>query len=349
MALDFATLDVRQVIVHEVPIRRADNGTLPVLSEVASPLTDELRLYIKEKITQSACSSCAFKVSLDLSSSSPVPQGITRFLDSDGMDFVTFSQRIADHLFQTQTGVNSKGLITVVDCAIGGMPAVGILKLEREIGVRVEQSNIDGRKTFRIEHIRELMLTQGTKVFKAGVFLHHGPGVEDIDGVVSDHQRGRLPRYEIADFFLKKFLGCQLAEAAEVTTKRFLDAAEDFINDVVSDPLRKGRYQTALLAEMNSNQATLNPKQFANTHLETEDRQLFIDHLKSSQVANEAIDKDLGLIRTRIQRMQMDFETGISITAPGEVFSNKVHLIEQDGGLTKVEFEDRLRNVRGRR
>ncbi len=349
MALDFATLDIKRVIVHDIPSRPTTGASTPMLSDVESPLNDELKLYLKEKITQSATSSAAFDVILDTTSTSPVPNGILSFVTPPGTDFVAFSQQVANHLYQTQTGVNTKGFLVMVDCTIQGCPSLGILKVEREAGIRVAPKEVSGKRTFLIERIRELMLTQGTKVFKVGVFRHRGPGPADLDAVVCDLQRGQVPKYEVAVFFLSRFLGCRLAEAPEITTKRFLESTEAFIRDQVSDPACKARYQIALLAEMNSRQTIISPRAFAGTHLDIEDRKSYMDHLESRHVPNQPIPKDLALVKTRIQRMQMDFASGVSLIAPGDVFSDKIHLTKQENGLTRVDFEDQVSDIRGRR
>ena len=66
----------------------------------------------------------------------------------------------------------------------------------------MQQSQLEGKSTFNLEHLRDLMLTQKTKVFTVGLFVQMGNTLESIDGAVSDNQRGYYPTTEVADFFL---------------------------------------------------------------------------------------------------------------------------------------------------
>jgi hypothetical protein len=55
------------------------------------------------------------------------------------------SKQIAKHLDDAQGGVSPGGLVTVVDCTVSGKKNIGILKLEKEEGVRLSQTMQNGR------------------------------------------------------------------------------------------------------------------------------------------------------------------------------------------------------------
>ena len=177
----------------------------------------------------------------------------------------------------------------------------------------MQQSQLKGKSTFNLEHLRDLMLTQKTKVFKVGLFVQMGNTLESIDGAVSDNQRGYYPTTEVADFFLKRFLGCKLREAPEITTKRLFQATEDFIRDVISEPEVKARYEIALLAELSSEAKTFAPRSFADRYLRVADRQVYISFLADVEIAPQPFDKDTDLIDTHLKRIQIDFESGIGV------------------------------------
>ena len=126
-------------------------------------------------------------------------------------------------------------------------------------------------------------------------------------------------------------------------------AAESFINDTIADQEKKARYYVAMLAEMNSKNKTLSARNFASDHLDTDDRDTFIAHLQSNNVPDRQIDKDTRLIANRIKVVQLEFESGIFIKVPGGVFEDKVRLTDLPDGRTRVELEDRLKNLRGAR
>jgi hypothetical protein len=348
MKIDLGRLAVERLIVHEVPPRPArGGGPKPVFSEIDSPLTQELKNYFKERIVGSL-TTAAYDVAFDATSGSPVPGLVTGYL-GDGRSFVEKSVAIAQHLYATQTGVNPPGLVIVARVAVGGRRALAILKVEKEEGVRVEQARVEEKRTFNIEHLRDLMLNAKTKVFKIGLFIKPDGDGDTIAGAVSDKQRGYLPKTEVADFFLKRFLGCTLLEAPDVSTKRFFNATEDFINAQVNDPILKARYNIALLAELNDTATLLRPRDFAQRHLELDDRQRYITFLETKDVSTTVVQKDTTLIAGQIQRLQLDSSSGLAVLGSPESFRDHVQMSELDDGRTRVQIEDRLDRVHGKR
>jgi hypothetical protein len=303
------------------------------LSEIESPLTQELKNYFRERIASNLTTG-AYDVEFDSDSASPVPGVVSQYL-GDGRAFVKKSV--------------PTGLLILARVLVAGERALAILKLEKEEGVRVKEGRIDDKRTFNIEHLRDLMLTDRTRVFKVGFFVKRdGPPVE-VQGVVSDKQRGYLPRTEVADFFLRRFLGCRLLESPDISTKRFFNATEDFINEAVADPVRKARYHIALLAELNSASGSLRPRTFAQHHLDVNDRQPYISFLEGKGVPTTAVQKDSGLISAQLQRLQMDFASGLAVLGSPEAFADHVQVSELEGGQTRVEIHDRLSRVHGRK
>ena len=227
MKTDLGLLEIKKMIIHEVPRKASGGGQAsnPVYSEVESPLTNDLVIFFRGKIIESSGSSNAFEVCLDDNSSSPIPKLINTYLTNTGVDFVDISQKIAKHLCDCQTAVNPGGLITVVDCVFGSCKAIAILKVEKEAGVRLNQSKVNGKTTFNIRYIKDLIFSKKTKLFKSGLFIQIGAKMKTIEGLVCDQQRSRFARNEVAMFFLNDFLGCQMLQDPAVATKHFFEAA----------------------------------------------------------------------------------------------------------------------------
>lgn len=344
MRPNLGRLRIERIIVHDVPKRFAGDESGPRLSEVESTLDAELRTFFQERIKKSLASA-AFDVMFDPETASPAPPLVFDQLGVRTMNFVDMSGKLAEHLYASQTGVNSAGLLTVVQAEIDGLPCLGVLKLEREAGVRLEETDQGGLRTFDIHHVKDLMLTDKTKVFKACVFVQNGADMETVAGLMSDHQRGTLPRREVADFFLKKFLGCQLREAPEVTTKRFFSETQEFINKRVAEPERKAQYLTALVATLNNNDPALSPAQFAATNLIGPDRQGLVGYLEEAGVPTSHIDKDTSLIQQHLKRTRWGFESGLSLIGPPESFEQHVVMVTPDDGEPRTEIRDTLKDV----
>ena len=225
MQANLGSLRVTKIIIHDVPRRLVQqSGPGVTFSQVESTLTPESANYFREKIIGSLLSA-GHDVRFICNSSSPVPRLLFEFINGGtGSDFVCISQEIAQHLYDSQTGANSPGLLCLAEVSLESNPGVAILKLNRETAVQVEPTTIAGGVTFNLEHVQNLILSNRAKVFKAGLFATPGPGgsLTGMEGRVSDNQRSYAPTADVADFFLKTFLGCELLEAPDVSTKEFL-------------------------------------------------------------------------------------------------------------------------------
>ena len=84
---------------------------------------------------------------------------------------------------------------------------IGILKLEREEGARLEQTHREGRPTYDILHLKDLILTEKTKLFKIGLFFKGAFEEFGYEGKACDNQLSYTSNREVAEFFLTSFLG----------------------------------------------------------------------------------------------------------------------------------------------
>lgn len=350
MRNDLALMAIHKVIIHEVPRHsRGDEAGRPVLSEVDSPLDEDLKNYLRERVVGSLKSSQAFDIVIDPTATSPIPQLVADYTSSvNADDFVAVSTRMAEHLYNIQTGSNPAGLLSVIDCSINSLRGLGILKLEKERGARIAQQELAGKKTYNIRILRDLILTEKTKVFKIGLFIRTGIAADSFDAAASDHQRGYFHRMEVADFFLRRFLGCKLTEEPEVSTKRFFDVTEEFINQHVEDPVRRARYHNHLVSALTSEKQSLSPRTFAENYLRTTDRQRFLDYLGLKQAPTAQFTLETSLVKGRLEKVEYRFREGISIVAPAESDGEKVKLTKLDDGGVRAEVRGFLEQVRGK-
>ena len=311
MEIDLGPLQVSRVIAHDVPSRLVKGGGTSVIhSQVESQLNAGLRNYFREKIIASL-KSAGFHVTFDPEASSPVPNLLSDYIRGKTSNFVAISQNLADHLYESQTGVNSSGLLCLAELEIGETRGIAILKLDKDAAVKIEPSTLQGNATYDLEHVRNLILSQRTKVFKAGIFvgLTQQANLIEVEGTVSDNQRGYTPSTEVADFFLKRFLGCKLVESPEVTTKQFFHVTEGFISQDVPDPEIKAQYEIALLSELNSQRGVVNPIAFAEGNLLPEDRKSYMEWLSQSGIPPQQFEKDTELIKAHLRKISVDFES----------------------------------------
>jgi 37-kD nucleoid-associated bacterial protein len=346
--MDLGTFFVDQIVVHDVP--RNDAKTTPadiVYSDAASPLTAELRNFFKEKATQSL-GRHGYAVEHDPEQTSPVPaliEGVLKDVDQ----LIPASQEIARHLYDSQPAVSNPGLLVALLGRLEGTICLGILKLEREDAIRVEETTAPGGgRTFSVAHLRDLMLGKHTRLFKASAFRMPGATLDSLEGVVSDDQRGYNPATEVATYFLARFLGARLRTAPDVATKSFFEATQDWIESEVPEPEKKARYEIALLGEMNRQAPTLTPNSFAAQNLDVEDRQGFRDSLVAAEVSTASIEKDLKLIASRVKRLSMRFaQSKLKLSGPPEDIEKFVTVNPADSEAAPVEIHDRIDEVSG--
>lgn len=345
--IDLGLIHIDRLIVHEIPRRyvRAESSNYDlILSEVESPLEDNVRNFFQERLVSTL--SGAYDVEFDPSAFSPVPPIVERLLGPQPIDFVEASRDLAVHLHQSQGGVNPGGLLTLMDVTIGDRRGLAIVKLEKEEGARLERSSVHGQSTFNVSHLRDLMLTKKTKVFKVGIFASL-PNQAGTEGLVSDTQKGAGTA--VAFFFLSQFLGCKLKEVPEVTTRRFFEATQEFIRNDVIDPQEKVRYQIALVAELQNTNSSISPEGFANSYIETGERSVFLDRIQEGGITAHSFPKDLKLIEQMLHKIQWTFEGGISVIAPPDQVGDRLRIDGEADGRTKMEIVDHLRGMKGHR
>ncbi|MGV3720553.1 MAG: nucleoid-associated protein [Actinomycetota bacterium] len=344
---ELETLRVTDVIVHQVPKKVSGEMEPPLgLSEAASSITSELGQYIRERVIKSLTAS-AFDVVADENALAVVPDEILAFLSSSGGDLVERSLVIAKHLYAVQDGNNPAGLLCVAAATVNGRRTLAILKLEMEQAVRLETARVGGRSTFDLTLLRDLVLNNHTRVFKAALFQRQD-GDGPLIGLVSDKQRGSDPRSPMANFFLSQFLGCKLADTPNVRTRDFYTLVEQFINEHVTDPERQARYHMALLTELTNSEETVAPEEFASSHFEGSDSRQFTANLNESGFeAYEPFVKDVHLVEKRLRRVQVEFSNGVTVIAPLEVMERDVLRETLADGRLRLEITDSVKQFRG--
>lgn len=188
--MELLSLEIDAVIVHEVPARMVRGGSPPPrLSDIESPLDDELRTFIADRMRDTLHTK-GIDVRFADGTSSPVPGLLSRLLllpdstsDEDLVEqFVDAPRTVAEHLYASQTGQNSTGLLTFIRGKIDDQRCFGILKLQKEEGARFQLQEIEGHQTFTLERMKQLMLTDSTRVFKASLFrLVQADSVQGVD------------------------------------------------------------------------------------------------------------------------------------------------------------------------
>jgi 37-kD nucleoid-associated bacterial protein len=306
---------VEQAVVHYVPTEKVnaqpDGQSGLLLTDDAIELDPGLQAYFRDKIAN-RLSSKGMEVLADPDQVQIVPDAVRAVL-ADHSDLVAQSKEIATHLHAIQSKVNSSGLLAVVLGQVSAAPSVAVIKLEPERGVRYAISTVDGRHTVDLELLRNLTLTDKTKVYKTALLLDEGG---TIAGWAADDQRTIASGVQVATFFLSRFLGCAPKMPAAITTYEFVRAASASFNEDIESPKQRSRYQVALLAVMQDNTNTITPRTFAETHLDAGDRPVFLDRVENAGIPpTTTFAKDTS--RVNVSKFTMTFTSG-NLTLVGD-------------------------------
>lgn len=335
--------EVVTAAVHYLPTERDEDDPEPLLTDEVIELDAGLKLYFRDKIAD-RLKAKGLEVVVDEEREQVVPEAVAEIV-ADPTKLLDLSKQIALHLDEKQHAGTSSGLLAVVHGLAGRVPCVAVVKLERERGVRFAIDTVEGRHIVDLELLRDLTLTDKTKVFKTAVLLcPAGKGAAAVEGYVADDQRSTAQGRQIATFFLSAFLGCKPKVPAAQITYDFVKAANASFNEDVESPERKGRYQVALLSAMQSNVADVRPKSFANTYLEKVDRPAFLDRVRAAGIDPEAtFPKDTS--RVKVSGFRMTFESGMVLVGDVESLDQRVKLPEEKDSDEPVELNDTVERL----
>lgn len=341
MPIDARTLQFENLIIHRVPQKAAPGlpESQPTLSDAAAPQTAAVRAFFQRRV-RDAIGGRGVEVEPDPAQETATVDAVRTALGDPEMLAAT-SRTIAVRLFNVQDRRNTEGILVVGAGHVSGMSCLAILKLEHEPGVRAEERRLDdGSLVFEVVLHEDLLLTPKTLLFKSAVFAVDGDG--GLEAVAADMQTTG----SIADFFLVNFLGCRLVVNPAVATERFYTASENWINGI-DDAEKRARYEIALLAEMHSGEASINPDHFARTTFSVDEHQPYKETIQAVGLHWRPFRKDISDIESRIKRVSYGFRSGIKLVGAPEAVQEHVTIESLAGVNSRVTVEDEITKVKG--
>jgi len=345
-------LQIEELIVHDIPkklaqriLRQTPDILIeqPVLSQVASPVNEEIINFFHDRIAGTIGSTTAVDVLFNPESESPIGRHINEYFTGNVYDRILITQQIAQYLFEIQNAQNSSGLLLFIRCSLRKQTVLAILKVEREEGVRVKRQIVrEGLMTFDVEHIRDLMLTEKTRLFKIVLFYKKD---NVIKGILCDQQRG-YGRKDVADFFIFDFLGCKLTEEPQILTKKYFEVTQKYINERIHSPEKKGEMLNHLISELTNQSEMINPTDFARRALPIERRDEYIRFIQENGAIIGSFTKDNTMIDSRLKRIQYEFTSGIYVFGSQEAINANSRVTDMDNGRMRMEITDFLKQVK---
>lgn len=333
-------LKINRVIFHDLPKSVRGSDAKPDLAEAETEIDATRRSHLQRKLAQVLGSKSAYGVQFAPITTSKLPEIIRSLTTKPATveEFVAASQEIATTLFEMQTAAMSPGILAVIDAVANGKPSIILMKLEREAGTQLEKAQKNGKKTFAMSILDNLVLTDGTKLFKSAMFVRTGPDPDDFDAGVCDSQYHIGGSNDMARFWLR-FLGCMVTVEPRVATEKFFDSTLRYLNDNVTDPVQLNDVYEHLLSELKSNRKQFSPKGFIEDYVPEEHQHQLREHLRKEGLSLNTFHKDTSDIESKLRRRAYRTEKGILLSVPEE------HDEVIEVHATKVIVKDTLSKV----
>jgi hypothetical protein len=340
---DLAVMTIRRVIFHDVPNHRKEDERELILASAETEIDGSRRSMLKKKLIKVLDSKSAYPIVFAVGLSSPVPDIVRKYSSKEQKDaaFVSSTQELAKHLHQVQHGAVSPGLLCVIDFSAASKRGLVLMKLEREAGAQLTLDHTRGQTRFAMSVLDDLVLTDGTKLFKTAAFLRTASGDDDFLMTACDSQHRVTDSSDMARFWLT-YLGCLLREDPRVATSKFFNATIEFINAVVTEPVMKTQIYDSLHAELRSNKTQIVPKSFILEYVPEQLMKPYREFLEERHVSLSTFHKDVADIQTKLNRSTYLSEKGVVISAPAE--SEDLITVTEE----TIVVKDTLRSV-GRR
>jgi hypothetical protein len=325
--IDLTALVVKRVIFHDVPVvNKLNPDSKLTLSETETIVDAARRHHLRTRLIKVLGSKSAYRILFHPAPASPVPAAVRDFTRQvlPAEAFVAASSGMAVHLFKAQRGSVSSGLLCVLDAVVGAHQALVLMKLERESGARLDfgKQQDTGKRTFTMAVLDNLVLTEGTRLFKTALFVRTGADEDDFECMACDDQSNASAYKPMAQFWLE-FLGCVPALDPRVATQRFFETTLHFINESVTDPVDKAGIYESLHSELRSSDKTFSPASFLSRHVPTEYRRQLKQRLHDENLLN-TFTKDTADIALRLKRLALKTTSGVIVTVPND----KTDLVE---------------------
>ncbi|MDR1285720.1 MAG: nucleoid-associated protein [Campylobacteraceae bacterium] len=345
-AIDLSSLIINRIIIHDIPKHtRAQKGTTPYYSEQDTHIPDGTKMFFKDKIINALQSNKAFHICFDETKDSPVPIYVKDLMTSGDDIFISHSKKIADRLLNVQCGVNTAGILLVIDGIVEQKRICILMKLEKDNGLQLERNR--QTSSFDIKEIQDLMLTNKTKLYKIVLFLKRRDFSASYDGVLIDFQVDIKAKKEIQTFFMVDFLGCKPYKDPKTTTRDFYKYTKVFIEEMIKDKVIQTKYVQDLNSYMQKNQNTISPKEFADDYfIEPEHKDNYKKYIQEKKIQYpKAYIKDISLIDKIIKKIMVIFDNDIAIIGSKGTLDKKVEFSKLDDGRDRAEIISKIKKV----
>ncbi|MDR2982918.1 MAG: nucleoid-associated protein [Puniceicoccales bacterium] len=346
--MNITNISISRVIAHEVVRASGMSERPPILSDELPSLDDSGKVLIgKRLVATMALGNHSVEVTVeDASTGSPFDHA-TSMLDSTDNVFIEKSKHLARSLSLAQTvGQIKSGSVIFIqgNCVIDGTSSryISIIKADSDEGLAKQVTNTG----ITLKLVRDMLLGESQRLFKVAFIVEDNeprtkPDIRDTGDfsiMVFDHLMQNTGDGNAAAYFYRAFLKCRLAENAARKTKQFYELAKDFVSSLAISQDKKVELRGNVIAYLQSNQGTLEPRSFARTVLPTNQQDAFIRRCTSDGFT-QAVVKDLTLLKGKLRRQSVKFTSKVTLYASPEVFRDSVKIGKSTDGWTEIKIK----------
>lgn len=347
--MNFIKLTIDKIAIHQIFPRGEDRKEIPPIKGTELIKFDEFALNdFKKRIMNSlGYDSSAIEMIIANQNKDSTPHYVSSIHKCNDQEFIDISYEIAKNLSKAQTRRGMSGGILVVFSATyqyNKLPFVGIIKADIYSGYEKSQDKKTG--IISLKHVKELLLTPSTKLYKsAGFFRREGvKGEEDLNKQwivhISDYQIDKSDGKAAAQYFYQAFLGCDYPETSARTTKRYFELASNFINDMDISEENRTHLHNVLFSDLKARKSErVDPMAFADAYMSTEDVDNFRNYLEDLDFPVAPFIKNTEHINSKLKSRRVKFSKNIRISAPSEVFEEFVTIETVTGDAQEDGYE----------
>jgi hypothetical protein len=346
-----------RAITHEVVrANMLESDRPPILSNEIFVLDAKGNMLVERRLVDSVSSgSHSVEVIVeDPSTNSPFDK-ISSLLGLEDTQFIIRTKELADDLSHAQTsGAIKRGSIIFLhgtcDSEGRNLRFIAIVKADSD---QAFIKQIDENGVITLDFVNDILLGESQRLIKVAFFLEERR-VENIDQlrdpsnfsiVVFDHMLQNRGTANAAAYFYKTFLKCRLAENSSRLTKVFFETTKKFINKINVEQEEKLELHSSLVSYLRNNRTTINPRDYAQDSLPVGFQDEYIRECEESSL-DRTISKDLGLIKGRLKRQSIRFDSKVIVTASTENIKDSVQITgTTEDGWTELKIKGRVERL----
>ncbi len=250
-----------------------------------------------------------------------------------GHDFAQRSQVFADALANAQTSRQIPGGLMVVFDGTLGNPATtffGLMKAELHEGF-IKTNDLQA------QFVNDLFLSPKTKLYKIGLFVSDGVNPRPAlpggwRAVVYDSAMTASQRDNAATYFYSNFLGLDIPRNAAQQVKKFFEETKSFIKGANLPPNEKVDLYNGLYSYLKLDRGnTIQTSVFAQTYMQGDLSDDYLQHMRQLRFPTEAIAKDIGELTGVLKWRKLRFPRAITLVGPPDAVRDLVTVDTVDG------------------